>query len=146
MTTRISATLLLAAGLLAGCAPPPEADRQVPVSDAFAMAEAGWTRGPGGIEIRYAAFPGAEDKVVVCGAYATSGAQGTEHLRTVVRDSGIAMNGVPIIENLTFFNKVARPDDLDGAMANCRVTAADYPEGVRIFQIYRGNEYKRYRM
>jgi len=78
---------------------------------------------------------GVKGEVFVCGAGIYPDASSAVGVRRMLRGAAITVNGRKVIQDLTFFTKVARGADLFKAQAVCRGTGTPAPKGPAKFGI-----------
>jgi hypothetical protein len=102
--------------------------RQTPVTPDFHDGEIKASGQPGGYEFRYVAMV-VEGKVALCGAGAFTDVYTRSGERAVLRSAEFSVNGTALFKDLTFFNRVPRASDLNGATAYCRISSMAAPAG-----------------
>lgn len=119
-----------------------EITRRIPVDADFGDGHVSWRGLPGGYYFK-ARVIAVDGRLELCGVGVFTDAYTRSTEQQVLRDTKFTMNGEPIIADLTFFARVNRKRDLDGATANCASTNAAAPNREVTFDIDVPN--KRYR-
>ena len=102
--------------------------RQIPVDGDFIDSEISWQSLPGGYQFKLNVIA-VDGKFEVCGVGTSTNAQTRRFERRLLRGAKFTVNDRPILTDLSFFNRVSRPSQLDTAIANCRATGVAVPRG-----------------
>jgi len=123
----LAAVMLLATGAgTAALAADPKVFT-VPVDDSFHENEMKWTGGVGTSYVYRYNLIDREGTLALCGAGYFTSPHSSRQTRSLMRKGTLRINDQVVLKDLSYFSKVKRLEDLDGAQANCMLTNAKTP-------------------